>query len=46
MDYVEEQIYPASLANDQIFYRILDGIVDSYVPVLDNYSEQIDVIED
>jgi len=35
-----------ALTNDQVLYRILDGIVDSYVPVLDNYSEQIDVIED
>jgi len=35
-----------TLSNDQIFYRLLDGIVDSYVPVLDAYSEQIDVIED
>ena len=43
---VEKYRAAATLANDQIFYRILDGIVDSYVPVLDNYSEQIDVIED
>ena len=36
----------SGLANDQIFYRILDGIVDSYVPVLDAYSLEIDGIED
>jgi magnesium transporter len=32
--------------NDRILYHILDGIVDSYVPVLDTYGEQIDQIED
>jgi magnesium transporter len=37
---------PALTSNDQIFYRLLDGIVDSYIPVLDDYSEQIDLIED
>lgn len=36
----------ASLSNAQIFYRLFDGVVDSYNPVLDRYSEQIDAIED
>jgi magnesium transporter len=31
---------------DQIFYRITDGIVDSYLPVLDRFSELIDGLED
>jgi magnesium transporter len=31
---------------DQLFYRIVDGLVDSYLPILDLYSEQIDAIED
>jgi magnesium transporter len=31
---------------DQIFYRIADGIVDSYLPVLDRISETIDDLED
>lgn len=35
-----------ALTNDQAFYRILDGIVDAYVPILDSYSEEIDTIED
>ncbi|MBI2686124.1 MAG: magnesium/cobalt transporter CorA [Acidobacteria bacterium] len=35
-----------NLANDQILHRILDGIVDSYIPVLDNFGEEIDAIED
>lgn len=43
---VEKYKNNPSLANDQIFYRILDGIVDSYVPVLDAYSLEIDGIED
>jgi magnesium transporter len=35
-----------ALTNDQAFYRILDGIVDSYAPVIDGYNEEIDGIED
>ena len=35
-----------TLAPDQAFHRLLDGIVDSYVPLLDRYSEEIDEIED
>ena len=31
---------------DQLFYRILDGVVDSYLPIIDGYSEDIDEIED
>jgi len=31
---------------DQLFYRIVDGLVDSYLPILDNYDDQIDEIED
>jgi magnesium transporter len=31
---------------DQVFYRILDGLVDSYLPVLDTISESIDKMED
>jgi len=32
--------------SDQLFYRILDGLVDTYLPILDHFSEQIDVFED
>jgi magnesium transporter len=35
-----------TLTNDQVVYRLLDGIVDAYLPVLDRYSEEIDKIED
>ena len=31
---------------DQLFYRITDGVVDSYLPVLDHFSEVIDDLED
>ncbi|HVP48691.1 MAG TPA: magnesium transporter CorA family protein [Bryobacteraceae bacterium] len=31
---------------DQVFYRIVDGVVDSYLPVLDRFSEIIDDLED
>jgi magnesium transporter len=31
---------------DQLFYRITDGVVDSYLPVLDHFSEVIDALED
>jgi magnesium transporter len=43
---VEKYRKHPNLTNDQIFYRILDGIVDSYVPILDTYGDQIDTIED
>jgi magnesium transporter len=31
---------------DQLLYRIMDAIVDSYVPTLDRFSDTIDEIED
>jgi len=34
------------LRADQVFYRIIDGVVDSYLPVLDRFSEIIDDLED
>ena len=34
------------LRPDQLFYRITDGIVDSYLPMLDRFSEVIDELED
>ena len=34
------------LRADQVFYRIIDGVVDSYLPVLDRFSEIIDELED
>ncbi len=33
-------------AADQLFYRLFDGVVDSYVPMLDKFSDVIDRIED
>jgi magnesium transporter len=36
----------AGQRGDQLFYRITDGIVDSYLPVLDHFSEVIDQLED
>ena len=38
--------YSAGLRADQIFYRILDGVVDSYYPLLDTVTERIDKMED
>ena len=31
---------------DQLFYKVLDGVVDSYTTVLDWFSDRIDEIED
>ncbi|HYP08940.1 MAG TPA: magnesium transporter CorA family protein [Bryobacteraceae bacterium] len=31
---------------DQLFYRVLDAIVDSYQPIIDRVSERIDEMED
>lgn len=32
--------------SDQLFYKVLDTLVDSYLPLLDNLSDQIDTIEE
>jgi magnesium transporter len=31
---------------DQVFYRITDGVVDSYLPILDHFNDVIDELED
>ncbi|HEX8984499.1 MAG TPA: magnesium transporter CorA family protein, partial [Bryobacteraceae bacterium] len=31
---------------DQVLYRIVDAVVDSYLPVIDSFSESIDGLED
>jgi magnesium transporter len=36
----------SGLRTDQVFYRITDGIVESYLPLLDRFSEIIDGLED
>lgn len=38
---VEEKLRP-----DQILYRVCDGVVDSYLPILDQIDDQIDQMED
>lgn len=35
-----------NLRADQLLYRIADGVVDSYLPILDRVSEQIEELED
>lgn len=37
---------PADLRTDQLFYRITDAIVDSYLPLLDHFNDVIDELED
>ena len=43
-----EQVHGAAAGQraDQLFYRITDGVVDSYLPALDHFSEVIDTLED
>jgi magnesium transporter len=36
----------AELRPDQLFYRITDAVVDSYLPVLDHFNDVIDELED
>jgi magnesium transporter len=31
---------------DQLLYRIMDGVVDSYLPILDRFDDLIDALED
>lgn len=40
------RVAPAELRADQLFYRITDAIVDSYLPVLDHFNDVIDELED
>ena len=35
-----------SLSPGAVFYKIFDALVDSYIPLLDHYSEEIDALED
>jgi magnesium transporter len=35
-----------SLRADEIFYRVMDSIVDSYHPIIDRVTDQIDELED
>jgi magnesium transporter len=37
---------PRGLRPDQLFHRIMDRLVDSYLPVLDRFSETIDTLEE
>lgn len=32
--------------SDQVFYRIMDHVVDSYLPILDHFDDSIDALED
>jgi magnesium transporter len=44
-----EQVGKATDGNsrpDQVYYRIIDHMVDAYLPVLDHFDETIDVLED
>jgi magnesium transporter len=36
----------AGMRADQAFYRVIDGLIDSYPPLIDNMSEEIDRLED
>jgi magnesium transporter len=40
------RVTPASLRADLLFYRIVDGIVDSYLPTLDRFDDIIDDLQD
>ena len=46
---IVEQVSKASDTDpraDQIYYRIIDHMVDTYLPVLDHFDEAIDALED
>jgi magnesium transporter len=42
---VEKSLAPGS-PSDRVFYRIVDELVDSYLPMLDKLNESIDQLED
>lgn len=37
---------PDDLRPDQLLYRLMDGVVESYLPVLDGLEERIDLLQD
>lgn len=39
------RIQPSDRA-DQLFYRIADAVIDSYLPILDRYDDVVDELED
>ena len=36
----------ANLRADQVFYRICDGVIDSYLPTIDRVDDVIDELEE
>ncbi len=40
------EAHSGSLSSGAIFYKIFDALADSYLPILDHYSEEIDTLED
>jgi magnesium transporter len=40
------QTLTAPQRSDQVFYRIIDHVVDSYLPILDHFDDSIDALED
>jgi len=45
--YIDQLHATASKARaDQLFYKVMDGVVDAYIPVLDWFNDKIDSIED
>jgi magnesium transporter len=47
VDQMLDTIHAAKVTRpDQIFYRIFDGVVDSYLPIIDGYDDQIDELQD
>ncbi len=36
----------AALRPDQVFYHLVDGVVDHYLPILDTFDDRIDKLED
>jgi magnesium transporter len=36
----------AAMPSDEILYRVLDAVVDSYLPVLEDVEDRIDLLED
>jgi magnesium transporter len=46
LNYMQASVERHSLRSDQFFYRLMDGLVDTYPLVLDELNDQISVIED
>lgn len=46
IEQVQRSVATNNLRPDQVYYRILDKMVDAFLPILDRYDDSIDTLDD